>query len=105
VDDETLSFDTIRDVVTGVGHFLGHSQTIERMETDYFYPAITDRLSPKEWAELGSLNMRERAKNKTKEVLSSHYPVYIDPAMDAKLRENFDIRLSVDDMKSGNGRW
>ena len=105
VDDDTLSFETIKDVVNGEGHFLGHAQTMERMETDYFYPAVTDRLSPKEWAELGSLDMRERAKNKTKEVLSSHYPVYIDPAIDAKIRENFDIRLLQDDMKLGNGRW
>ena len=46
VNDDTLSYGTIEEVVYGEGHFLGSAQTIERMETDYFYPIIGDRQSP-----------------------------------------------------------
>ena len=49
VTDETLSFDVIKAVVHGEGHFLGQAQTIERMETDYFYPLVGDRNSPADW--------------------------------------------------------
>ena len=38
VNDDTLSFGVIEDVVHGEGHFLGHQQTISRMQSDYVYP-------------------------------------------------------------------
>ena len=40
VSDETLSYEIIRDVVIGDGHFLGQAQTIERMETRLHLSAI-----------------------------------------------------------------
>lgn len=39
------------------------------------------------------------------EILSKHYPAYIVPAVDAKIRERFPIRLDPADMRPGNGRW
>ena len=39
VDDETLSVDVIRDAcIGGPGHFLGHPQTLSRMQSEYLYP-------------------------------------------------------------------
>ena len=38
-------------------------------------------------------------------MLSDYYPVYIDPAVDSKIRDRFPIRLQPEDMKPGNGRW
>ncbi|HER27328.1 MAG TPA: methyltransferase, partial [Rhodospirillales bacterium] len=62
VDDDTLSLDVIAEVCNnGPGHYLGHSQTIERMESDYVYPLVGDRTSPDEWTEKGSMNVIERA--------------------------------------------
>ena len=49
VTEETLSFETIRDVVRGPGHYLGHSQTLSLMESEYIYPGISDRRSYGEW--------------------------------------------------------
>ena len=40
-----------------------------------------------------------------KEILSTHYPEHIEPAVDAKIRERFPIRLDRADMRPGNGRW
>lgn len=105
VNEDTLSFEVIKEVVHGEGHFLGHNQTIARMETDYFYPAIGDRESPANWEEKGAKDIRERAKERTKEILSSHYPEHISEALDQNIRRHFNILLPRAAMKPGNGRW
>ena len=54
VTDAALSIDTIAEVcLNGPGHYLGNEQTLRLMQTEYFYPAIGDRFSPKEWNEKG----------------------------------------------------
>ena len=47
VNEETLSFDTIRDVcLGGEGHYLGSDQTLRVMQSEYIYPDFSDRSSP-----------------------------------------------------------
>jgi len=102
VAEESLSVATIRDVcIDGPGHFLGHAQTLELMETEYVYPEVGDRTSPKEWIEQGSTDIVQRATARTREILSRHYPVHIDPALDATIRERFAIKLPTDAMRPG----
>lgn len=105
VTEDTLSFEVIRDVVLGEGHYLGHNQTISRMESDYYYPIIGDRNSPSVWEENGSKDIRERAKEKVRSILSSHYPTHISEELDQKLRRNFKVLLPREAMLPGNGRW
>jgi trimethylamine--corrinoid protein Co-methyltransferase len=105
VNDETLAVEVIEEVVNGAGHFLGHPQTLSLMESEYLFPDLGDRLQPTTWEEAGSLDIRARARARVKETLSTHYPSYIDPAVDAKIRGAFDIRLASEDMRPGNGRW
>jgi len=105
VSDETLSFDVIRSVVQGEGHFLGEPQTIERMESDYVYPEVGDRNSPDIWAEQGAADIRERAKNRTRQILSTHYPAFVDEATDTRIRDRFNILLPRRLMQPGSGRW
>ena len=106
VTDKNLSVEAMREVcIEGPGHFLGHSQTLERMETDYVYPEVGDRTSPKEWVEQGSTNVVERARRKTQEVLSTHYPDHIDADIDARIRQRLPIRLAAEDMAPGGDRW
>ena len=48
VTDEALSIDTIAEVcLKGPGHYLGNEQTLRLMQTEYFYPAVGDRFSPR----------------------------------------------------------
>ncbi len=94
VDAETIAIDSIRDVVLGEGHYLGHPQTLERMESDYVYPQIADRQTPDGWKDDGSMDMLERAGIKVREILASHQPNYIDPEIDAALRSQYDIMLA-----------
>ena len=55
VTDETLSYDVIKDVVFGEGHYLGHAQTHKLMKSEFLYPEISDRRNLGDWNELGDL--------------------------------------------------
>jgi trimethylamine--corrinoid protein Co-methyltransferase len=106
VTEETLAVEVIRDVcMNGPGHFLGHGQTLELMQSEYIYPEIGDRTSPKEWVEQGKIAFNDRARLKLREILSTHYPSHIDPAVDRAIRERFPVKLARGDMEPGNGRW
>ncbi len=94
VNDDSLSFETIRDVcLGGPGHYLGSDQTLRLMQTAYLYPAIGDRLSPNEWTERGATDIAQRAARKVQEILSAHFPSHIPDAIDAAIRERFPVKL------------
>jgi trimethylamine--corrinoid protein Co-methyltransferase len=105
VSDETLSVEAIKQVALDPGHYLGHPQTLAMMESEYLYPELGDRSAQGVWQEEGSRDLLERAHEKVVEVLSSHYPCYIDARADAAIRERFPIRLPADAMRGASGRW
>jgi trimethylamine--corrinoid protein Co-methyltransferase len=90
VTDAALSVETIADVcLNGPGHYLGHEQTLKLMQTEYFYPAVGDRFSPKEWNEKGRPDILQRAIAEKKRVLAERFPRHISRAMDDRLRTMF----------------
>ncbi|MCP9483083.1 trimethylamine methyltransferase family protein [Shimia sp. CNT1-13L.2] len=94
VDDTTLALDQMREVcLGGPGHYLGTSETLARMESDYVYPALGDRTSPKEWVEVGKPNLVQKAIERKEEILSEPSAARLDPALDMALRERFNIHL------------
>ena len=102
LSDEALSIDVIRDAcIGGPGHFLGSEQTLSLMQTSYVYPSIGDRTSPKEWEELGSTDVVQKAVARTREILETHYPAHIDVTLDQAIRDRFTIRLEAARMRSG----
>ncbi len=106
VSEESMAVEVIRQVCTeGPGHFLGHPQTLALMQSEYIYPEVGDRASPKEWLEQGASDVTQRARARTAEILSRHYPQHIDPALDDEIRRRFPVKLSVPDMRPGNARW
>ncbi|TFG39469.1 MAG: methyltransferase, partial [Chromatiales bacterium] len=105
VNDETLSYNIIRDTVAGVGHYLGSAQTLELMNSEFLYPEIADRLTPGAWADAGCRNLYEQAHDRVGEMLADYYPAYIHPDADKRIRDHFPIRLQPEDMQAGNGRW
>ena len=91
VSDAALSVDSITDVcLNGPGHYLGHAQTLKLMQTEYFYPAIADRFSPKEWVEKGRPDILERAITEKRRILSTHFPRHVGKAVDERLRARFE---------------
>jgi trimethylamine--corrinoid protein Co-methyltransferase len=105
VTDDTLSLEAIKQVALDPGHYLGHPQTLALMESEYLYPDVGDRTPPGAWEQQGSKDMLERAHEKVVEVLSSHYPNYIDAAADAEIRKRFPIKLPLKAMAAESGRW
>jgi len=105
VTEERLSLKEIESAVFGDGHFLNQPQTLEIMRTEYLYPEVGDRSSVGDWEESGSPTVYDRAHDRVKEILASHYPEYIDPKVDAAIRNGFPIQILPGDMKPGNGRW
>ncbi|WP_282606105.1 trimethylamine methyltransferase family protein [Pelagibius sp. Alg239-R121] len=103
VTEETLGFETIREAVSGEGHFLGAAQTMDAMQRDYFYPTLGDRNEPTTWAEAGASDLWTRAKTRADDILSSHYPDYINPAADRAIRDRFNILLPEERMKPDGG--
>ena len=105
VNDETLSLDVIREAVEGPGHYLGQAQTLSLMKTEYVYPRLSDRSRIEEWQAAGGPDIRERARERVREILGDHYPVYIDPVVDAEVRRRFPILIPPEAMRPGNDRW
>ena len=105
VNDETLSYDVIKKTVQGEGHFLRSSQTLSLMKTEYLYPNLADRSRQEEWEEEGSPDIRKRAESYAREILNSHYPVYIDDETDNKIRESFPIKIPKEIIKPSKNRF
>jgi trimethylamine--corrinoid protein Co-methyltransferase len=101
VNDETLSVEVIDQVCRGEGHYLGTAQSLSLMNTEYYYPHTADRARRGDWEEAGSLDMRERARLRAQEILDTHQPERIDPAVDAAIRERYTIVLPPELAGSG----
>lgn len=95
VNDETLSFDVIKETVTGPGHFLGSTQTMALMESEFVYPINADRKSPDDWRDAGSKDMWEKASERVDEILGGPFENQIEAGADRWIRDNFDISLKL----------
>jgi trimethylamine--corrinoid protein Co-methyltransferase len=96
VNETTLDMQVMKDVcIGGPGHYLGHDQTISLMQTEYVYPEISDRSSPKEWEELNKPNLVETAIKRKQEILENFHPTHLSAALDADLRGKFKILLGA----------
>lgn len=94
VTEETLALDQMKQVcLGGPGHYLGTEQTLSRMEMDHVYPALGDRTSPKEWAELGKPDLLKKATARKEVILSEPSAAQFDPMLDMAIRDRFAIHL------------
>jgi len=90
----------IDEVAHGEGHFLGRTETLERMQSDFVYPEVGDRRTIDEWAADGSRHIRSVAVDRTRQILQQHYPGHLTEELDRGLREKFEIRLPKSDMQA-----
>lgn len=94
VTEDSVSLEAMRSVcLGGPGHYLGHEQTLSLMQTEYVYPTLADRTSPKEWAEIGKPELIVKAIERKRSILDGSGPFHIDPDTDARIRERFTIHL------------
>ncbi len=96
VTEDTVSVDVIRQTcMGGPGHYLGSDQTLSVMQTEYIYPELGDRTSPKEWDELGKPDLIQKAIARKEAILSEPSSACFAPDVDRAIREAFKIHLPV----------
>ncbi len=94
VTDDSISIDTMRQVcLEGPGHYLGSSHTMSLMETEYLYPKIANRLSPKEWAEVGKPDIVADAQAYIQEVMARPAPTHISAELDQSLKAKWPLKV------------
>ncbi|MCV6585110.1 MAG: trimethylamine methyltransferase family protein [Marinibacterium sp.] len=95
VTDETLALDQMAEVcLGGSGHYLGTDQTLQRMQSDYVYPALGDRSSPKEWVERDRPDLIAQATARKDAILATPAAARFPPKLDAAIRACFPIHLA-----------
>ena len=102
VNDETVSLDVIKESTIDPGHFLGHAQTLELMQSEYLYPNIADRNDYQTWKENGSNDIRNCAATIASDILANHAGGKLDSAIDQAIRSRFDIRLNTHEVNIAN---
>ncbi len=102
--DDTLSYEVIKTTAFDGGFFLCRTQTIERMETGYYYPDFGDRRSSLVCEQYSRTDILERARKHVKETLVKHYLDQYDLARDEQIRERFNITPPPKWMKPSRGR-
>ena len=85
MDADDLAFEAMRDVGSG-GHFFGTPHTMERYETAFYEPFLSDWSNFNQWTENGAVQTPERANAIWKQVLRDFEP----PALDEGVREALD---------------
>ena len=80
-----LAFDAIQEVGSN-GHFFGTAHTLERYETAFYSPFMSDWSNFESWEERGSIQSPERANKIWKQILADFEP----PPMDVAIREELE---------------
>ena len=93
VNEDNISLEAMKSVcLEGPGHYLGHEQTLALMQTEYIYPAVADRSSPKEWEEREKPDLIREAIKRKNSILDKRSGIpLINPLIDRKIRERFKI--------------
>ncbi len=85
VDEASLGLDAIREVGPG-GHYFGTAHTLERYETAFYAPFLSDWRNFEAWAEDGAKGATERAHEIYKRLLAEFTP----PPMAPDIAEELD---------------
>lgn len=94
VDDASIGIDAITAVGPG-GHFFGSPHTLERYETAFYSPLVSDWRNYETWAEAGSLDARDRAHGVWRHLLDESQSPVLDDAIDEQLTEFVATRKEV----------
>ena len=93
VSEDSVALETMRAVcLGGPGHYLGADQTLKLMQTEYLYPRLANRMSPKEWAEAGRPMLLDKAIARKNAILAQA-GCRVAPGIDAAVRAAYNIRF------------
>ena len=85
VNNDTIGIDAMREVGPG-GHFFAAAQTMERYETEFYRPILSDWRNFETWFEDGAVDSTTRANRIYKQMLKD----YSEPLVDAAVAEELD---------------
>ena len=95
VSEDTVGLETMRATcLGGPGHYLGSDQTLSLMQTEYVYPILADRNSPKEWQEKNRPDLIEQAVLRKEALIAAPTPAALPSEVDAQIRQRFKIHLN-----------
>ncbi|MEM7221626.1 MAG: trimethylamine methyltransferase family protein [Pseudomonadota bacterium] len=80
IDDDTLAVEAIADIDPG-GHFFGSAHTLERYETAFYNPILSDWRNFETWSEDGAKSATQRANEIWKQLLKDYEAPALDPAI------------------------
>ena len=93
VTDESVDIGVIEEVcLSGTGHYLGSNQTLSLMQTEYVYPTVANRMSPKEWEEAQRPELLVQARAR-REAIMREARCMIEPGTDRAIRERFRVHV------------
>ncbi|TCR92018.1 trimethylamine methyltransferase family protein [Rhizobium sp. BK376] len=84
VSPEALALDAVRDVGPG-GHYFGTQHTLDRYETAFYSPILSDWRNFETWTEAGRPTTYDHANRVFKETLAAYERPPIDPAVEEEL--------------------
>ncbi len=97
-DTDELGLDTIKSVPTG-GHFFGVDHTMERYETAFYKPMLSDWQNYENWEAAGAKDALQRATEVWQQALRE----YQMPEMDPSVREELDAYIAKRKEEIGSG--
>ncbi len=98
VDEGELALDALARVPTG-GHFFGDAHTLERYQTAFYQPLLSNWQNYESWQEAGGLDATQRATGVWKKALAE----YEQPPMEAGAREELDAYVARRKEEIGGG--
>lgn len=78
IDNDELGLETIKEVPTG-GHFFGTDHTMQRYETAFYKPMLSDWNNYENWEAAGAVTAEERATKLWQQALNEYRPPSLEP--------------------------
>lgn len=86
VSPDSLALDAIAEVGPG-GHFFGAAHTLQRYESAFYAPLLSDWRNFERWQEAGGEDAARRANRIWKQLLAEYQAPPLDPAVDEQLAD------------------
>ncbi|MEM7224760.1 MAG: trimethylamine methyltransferase family protein [Pseudomonadota bacterium] len=99
VDEASLALETIGEIDPG-GHFFGTQHTIDRYQSAFYEPMLSDWRNYEAWEEAGGLSATQRATAVWKQLLADYQAPALDPAV-AEALEAFVARRKEEIARDG----
>ena len=91
VNDETLAIGAMREVQPG-GHYFGTAHTMERYDSAFYSPVVSDWTNFENWKEAGGLDSAQRANAIWKQAINDYEQPPLDPAIVEELEDYVERR-------------